>query len=523
MMADSTPLLLKLVAKTTVVLLTSLLILGGDGAAAQRTTTPYPPAPLPETALDGKIHQADDARTDEQAQLNQLFQQGYQYFSRKKYQESAECMLQFLNALTPDAQDYEWAEFFYGISLQKLGFTHAAVDTLTNLVTRKPNPQIVSYVLGLLERISRSGPFDKEMLIHRALCDQSYDFVDGPVAEFVHYYQGEYDWSHGLYAWGDQHFAKLPEESFYHNKYLFTSALRKIYDNRIDEAVALLKAVLLKLKDGDPLKDDARKTLARLYYEKGNFADADFLYQQIEMNIVEQAQNLLERAWVHYRLGNPERAMGLLYSFEAPSYTNSFTPEFYILKSFIYKDVCHYKTAMAVLEQFNVRYGQSLEDIYRRHPLHGNKAMLLFLLNKPRIKELWQFLTLLEDEHALVQNNPDGNLASFLDQVYTLKRQKIERQFKTTLNEAYEKLANSMLQFEEEAHLMEYEIGIDMYQRVRSYHYTEEKAASEQESGSNGTAVYAFQGEFWNDELDHYEVVLPNKCQNAEEWDIFFK
>ena len=36
-------------------------------------------------------------------------------------------------------------------------------------------------------------------------------------------------------------------------------------------------------------------------------------------------------------------------------------------------------------------------------------------------------------------------------------------------------------------------------------------------------AVYAFQGEFWNDELDDYEVILPDKCQKAEEWDIFFK
>ena len=36
-------------------------------------------------------------------------------------------------------------------------------------------------------------------------------------------------------------------------------------------------------------------------------------------------------------------------------------------------------------------------------------------------------------------------------------------------------------------------------------------------------AVYSFQGEFWNDELDDYKVVLPNKCENVEEWDIFFK
>jgi hypothetical protein len=70
---------------------------------------------------------------------------------------------------------------------------------------------------------------------------------------------------------------------------------------------------------------------------------------------------------------------------------------------------------------------------------------------------------------------------------------------------------------------MEYEIGIDMYQRVHSYHFEGESAAVDESESREGKTVYAFQGEFWNDELDDYEVVLPNKCQNAEEWDIFFK
>jgi len=241
------------------------------------------------------------------------------------------------------------------------------------------------------------------------------------------------------------------------------------------------------------------------------------------MNIVEQAQTLLERAWAHYRMGNPERAMGLLYSFEAPSYANSFTPEFYILKSFIYKDVCHYRTALNVLNQFQFRYGDALESIYQRKPLQNNQAMLLVLLNKPAIKKRWAFLQLLEREQILAQNNPNEDLRSYLVKLYTLKQKEMEQQFRIRVNDAYEKMANDMLQFEEEAHLMEYEIGIDMYQRVHDYHFSEETPEPIVDSATGGKVVYAFQGEFWNDELDDYKVVLPNKCQNAEEWDIFFK
>jgi tetratricopeptide (TPR) repeat protein len=486
------------------------------------TLYPGPPDPSLETRTAART---DDGKTDAMDEkFRKVFEQGYARFSRGHYQQAGEILFRFLSERTPDDEDYEWAEFFFGISLYKLGYSHAAVDTLTNLVTRKPNPQIVGYVLELLEQITRSQPFDREMLIHRALCDQSYNFVEGTVSDFIHYYQGEYDWEHGLFSWGDEHFAKIEPDTYYYYKYLFTRALRNIYADEVDEAVGILKKIISKLPNGDPLKDDARKTLARLYYEKGKFAEADFLYQQIEMNIVEQSQNLLERAWAHYRLGNPERAMGLLYSFQAPSYAHSFTPEFYILKSFIFKNVCHYKSAMQVLKQFKSRYGGALDNIYHRQPLQDNTAMMLVILNKTKVKRQWRFLNLLESEQQLVAANPDQRLKTYLDELYDLKRKEAEHHFKLLVTDEYEKMANAMLQFEEEAHLMEYEIGIDMYQRVHDYHYDEDRPEQEEDvRDQDGRAVYAFQGEFWNDELDDYEVVLPNKCQNAEEWDIFFK
>ena len=474
-----------------------------------------------ETALNVDDEEEIFAKVEEGA--GPLFRKGYEHFVHEEYKEACQVLRQFMSERTPDDIDFEWAEFFFGISLKKRGYTHAAVDALTNLVTRKPNPQIVSYSLEILEQISRSGPFDRDLLIDRGLCDQSYDFIDGKISDFVHYYQGEYDWEHGLFQWGDEHFSKIQSGTFYHQKYIFKKALRALYAEGPDEAIDLLKTVILDTSDGHPLKDDARKTLARLYYEKGKYAEADFLYQQIEMNIVEQAQNLLERAWAHYRMGNPERAMGLLYSFEAPSYRTSFTPEFYILKSFIYKDVCHYKSAMRVLDQFKDRYGESLDNIYHRQRPQDNMAMLMVILNKPKVKRLWRFLNLLEREHALCHEREDEELKTYLDELYNLKRDEVEMNFRILVNDEYEKMADAMLRFEEEAHLMEYEIGLDMYQRVQSYHYSEDHSEQENQEPRKGKALYTFQGEFWNDELDDYEVTLINKCEGAEEWDIFFK
>jgi tetratricopeptide (TPR) repeat protein len=494
-----------------------VLAASGPGLASNPVTTLYP-------RLAGQTGASEDKRQAEEADTYaRLFKEGYDGFEHGKYEKACRLFYQFLSQRTPDAADYEWAEFFFGVGMKRLGYSQAAVDSLTNLLTRKPNTKIAVYILEMLEQISRSGPFDRDMVIDRGICDQNYGFAEGHLADFVHYYQGEYDWEHGLFPWGDKHFASIQQGSFYHNKFLFKRALRAYYDGRIDSSIGMLKQILLKLDDGDPLKDDARKTLARLYYEVGKFSEADFLYQQIEMNIVHQAQSLMERAWVHYRLGNPERAMGLLYSFEAPSYVNSFTPEFFILKSFIYKDVCHYKKAMQVLDHFNERYGSALDKIYQRRPAQDNHAMLLVILNKPKIHRIWKFLDLLEREHRLCGNFPDADVSAYLDQLYRLKREETEFKFRQLVTDEYETMANAMLRFEEEAHLMEYEIGIDMYQRVHTYHYEEPDGKKAEKKSADGKVVYTFQGEFWNDELDDYEVKLPNKCENAEEWDIFFK
>lgn len=493
--------------------------------AANSSQSLYPRLDKPTVATAGAGSDVTDEPQTEEDPANALFTQGYLHFNSERYQKACQDLFRFLSEKTPDDAEYEWAEFFFGLSLKKIGFSHAAMDSLTNVVTRKPNPKIVAYTLEMMEEISRTMPFDRDLVVHRGICDQSYDFVDDEIQDFVHYYQGEYDWEHGLFDWGDQHFAQIDQDSYYYNMFLFKKALRVLYEGKVDDAISTLTHIIKMTEDGTALKDDARKTLARLYYEKGEFEKADFLYLQIEMNIVEQASNLLERAWAHYRMGNAERAMGLLYSFEAPSYVHSFTPEFYILKSFIYKDVCHYKAALNVLEQFKARYGGSLEGIYERRAPQENKAMLLVILNKPKVKRVWRFLNLLDSEYDLVQKNEDDALKAYLTKLYTLKKEQAETEFRILMRDEYEKMANDMLRFEEEANLMEYEIGLDMYQRVYTYHYDEEDAGAGKGKKDKGpkTTVYAFQGEFWNDELDDYKVELPNKCKNAEEWDIFFK
>ena len=494
-------------------------------AAAKMT----PPAPEPGQRVDEARNNSLKTKTltehstpEGSSAAHENFLTGYKFYQKREYQKASQYLYGYLRQRTPDDIDYEWAEFFFGISLKKLGFSHAAIDILSNLVTRKPNQRIVFYCLELFEQVLRTLPVEDETIINRVLCDQEYGFLEGTVSDFVHYYQGVYDWQNGFYHWGNQHFSQINPQTHYYYRYLYKKALLALYQNNINEAIELLKQILRSDQPARQLQDEARKTLARLLYEQQKFGEADFMYAQIQKSILEQAENLLERAWAEYRMGNPEKAMGLLYAFEAPSFRDAFKPEFYILKSFIYKDVCHYDKAMAVIEEFRKRYGNALETIYSRSPYTDNQALMLYLLNKKHIHQVWQFLELLEKERTACSKLNDPGLRSYIDRIYDLQIQQSRNKLKYLVEKEYEKAANDLLEYEENAHLMEYEIGLDMYKRVYEAHYQEDGNAGS-EAPKSKKAIYPFQGEFWNDELADYKVSLPNKCQNMEEWDIFFK
>ncbi len=156
-------------------------------------------------ATEAKANSDDEVTT-----VNMLpFDRGYKYFTNEQYEKASIQFHEFISNNSRDVEDYEWAEFFLGVSLNKSGMSHASVDTLSWLVTRKPNTRIVTYILELFEELTRNKPFDRESIINRSICDQEYSFVDSNLANFINYHQGVFDWKNGFDQWGKNHFNQI--------------------------------------------------------------------------------------------------------------------------------------------------------------------------------------------------------------------------------------------------------------------------------------------------------------------------
>ena len=477
-----------------------------------------------EEALENAEFGIGEAQIDPQ----DIFKEAYQQFKLERWEIAAGSFLEFIQLTSSDEKNYEWAEFFMAISLEHLGYTHAAVDRFSNLASRKPNTKIVSYILDMFEEISRTKPFDYDQVILQVVNDKDYGFISDEVSGFVDYYQGIQDWKTGYRDWAEDHFKRIPQDSYYYSRYLHQQALYQIEINKPKKALKIISQILQVENLDDKLRDESMWVAARLHYELGDFKEASFLYSKIETPVVEQASFLLEQAWIEYQKQDYERAMGYLYAFEAPSFRQFFTPEYFLLKSFIYKDVCHYESALTVVDEFNQRYGTSLEAIYNRKDETDveSEELLYVILAKKNVKKVWSFITVLEDEKASLKDLDDDNLIQYVEGVYNLQIQDSTYHLRHLIKNEYATRANALLQFEEESNLMRYEIGVDMYQRVAQNTYVDasqkEKSLKAKKDKRLAQVVFPFQREYWNDELGFYQVSLPNKCDTFKDWDLFF-
>ncbi|WP_185906597.1 hypothetical protein [Teredinibacter haidensis] len=477
--------------------------------------------PLLETTVELSI--------DEQEQLDEekkrLFKTGQDKFNNRKYMDALIAFYLYMKAANSSDENYEWAYFFYGVSLEKLGFSHAAVDTFTDIVTEKPNTKIVIYILSYFDMISRKQPFDQELLIAQALNSTDYGFIEDDLSALVHYHQGVYDARSGLADWSNSHFEKIPAGSVYFGHYLYHKAVEAIIRDEIGVAEKTLDQLLALPGLDSKLKDTAHWSSARLLFEHREYKKAIEHYKAIKTPVNEQASFLLERAWNQYGLQNPQRAMGLLYAFDAPNFERYFTPEMFILKSLIYKSLCNYESTLSTVDEFYTRYQKALDAVYDRKAAADpeSETLLLLVLNDEVIKRQWRFVRLLENEIELLKEVDDRGLREHLKNIYQLKVEKVAKKIRINVDAEYERLANNLLEYEENINLVRYEAGVDRYQSATLLRYRGHENIRAGAETDRSKVIYPFQGEFWNDEFDDYKVHIADECNNEQEWEVFFE
>ncbi len=491
--------------------------------SAESKTKPVP-APKPsEEGLSEQELQELEGKVEEEVKVGpEVFDEGVKLYYEGNYVSAAKRLWDYMSANEQGADKYGYAEYFLALCFDKLGLSHAAMEYYYNVAKNPKKSELLPDALSAIEVISREKPFDHDLIIKDLLYDREFGFLRKDLREFVEYYQGLMDYRNGFIRWGTTHFARLPKGSYYYYKARYVQAVYSLVKYNLDEALGIFKEILASDIDQADVVNNARQSVARILFEQKKYKEAYDMYETINAPVEDQASVFMEEAWTQYYLKNYQRAMGLLYSLEAPSFFRYFNPEKYILKSLIYKNLCHYNVAKDAVAEFFQQYGDAVDAVYDRVDLDKNEIILDAALQTPELIEMGRFQRLLDTELGALGDFEsawdENGLLEHLNRIYNLKIQEVNRSLKTKLDRSLRRVAEKLLEYEEQMNLMEYEIGLAIYKRIKGTP-TQKEGEEEKIPYSDSKTYFEFDGEFWNDELHSFRFFIEDRCFSEERWE----
>jgi hypothetical protein len=452
----------------------------------------------------------------------EVFDDGVKLYYENNYVAAAKRLWDYMAGNAPGAKNYGYAEYFLAMSFDKLGLTHAAMEYYFNVAKNRTKPELLPDALQAIERISREFPIDEELILKDLLYDTSFGYIRIDLRDFILYYQGLLDYRNGFIRWGEKHFSRIEKGTYYYYKARYVQAVYELVKFNLDGSIKLFKEILASDIEQADVINNTRQSVARILFEQKKFNESYLMYEKIDAPVGKQASVFLEEAWTQYYQKNYRRSMGLLYALEAPAFFRYFNPEKYLIKALIYQNLCHYNVAKDAVAEFRQYYGDAIAAVYDRVDLDRNEILLDAALQDPALVVMSQFARLLDTEMGRLDDYSaswaENGLLDHMARIYDLKLKDVNRRLKVKLDKAIREVAERLLAFEEQMNLLEYEIGLSIYKRIKGT--PTQKDASKQAIPSTGAQVYyEFDGEFWNDELHDFRFFIEDRCFSEERWE----
>jgi len=444
--------------------------------------------------------------------------------AEERYDTAMEGFWAFMMERQSHEDGYALAQLSTAACARALGLKQLATEYYADIVRSSMDRAVMLQALDALNKITHEEIYDERTIVEELLYEKEFGTLPPELNNFVHYYQALMDFRNGYPRWASTHVEKIQGKDEYFYRAMILEALWALKTDRVEECRGLLEAVAENPDVDTPVRNDAKKALARVLYEQGQFMDAYRLYREIEAPEYTLADVILEEAWAKFREKDYKKSMGLLVAFAAPSFQRLFKPEQYLLQTLIYMQYCHYGAARGALGAFQDRYGDVLHCIREREDLTENPQANRILRGLPPVQRVDAYLKELADENTtLGELTVSEAFLEYVRPIYALKTAQVERRREKVWNREVERLKRILFDYQEQANLLAYESGMDQYKKVKEMYYSEglkgEGKAKEASIPKFSRSTYfAFEGEFWSDELDDYTFLIEDYCDTPEKW-----
>ncbi len=448
-----------------------------------------------------------------------------QDMAEKRYGAAMEGFWAFLADKQGHEEGYSLAQLSLAACAMELGLKQLATEYYAEIVRSSMEPAVTIQALEALEKITREEVFDERTVVEELLYEKEFGALPTGLNDFVQYYQALMDYRNGYPRWASNHAQKIEEKGEYFYRARILEALWALKSDQVEECRRTLEWVAAEPGVSTAVRNDAKKALARVMYEQGEFMEAYRLYREIEAPELTLADVILEEAWAKYREKDYRKAMGLLVAFTAPAFERLFKPEQYLLQALIYMQYCHYEAAQGALGIFQERYGDLLRCIQVRGPIEENPQARAILEGLPPVQRVDAYLKELAVENGMLgELNLSASFLEYVRPIYELKTTEVDRRREKVWQREVDRLKRTLFDYQEQANLLAYESGMHQYKKVKEMYYRTGLEAEGEAAVRKGlprlsrNTYFEFQGEFWSDELDDYTFFIEDYCQMPDKW-----
>ena len=347
----------------------------------------------------------------------------------------------------------------------------------------------------------------------------------------------------GKYQWAHKRLARMPVGHRLYPESLLVKATAYYFDKKYDKAVEYYDKCAKEAGDRKNNSDAKLRNyfavieescildVARLRFKQGEFEKAIRRYEDIPKTSIKWPYILMEKAWAYYYLGDHNRSLGILITYNSPLLESYFMPEAEVLKALNYYQLCLYPDALNIVNQFYTTYKPKVDALKKVvngkgsnlkffelmfQPLSESEKEHKFLRNivtqvSKRVKYSLDLNSLYAINSEIFQNHKDANMKKLLETQKDLKEQ---------INH-YVKV--SMIRFINETHKLSedmFNLKLEILAKQRDLVYKQEKLAFNRSRGSfenverkSYQEFWTFNNAFWADELGDYSFGLESNCK----------
>ena len=307
---------------------------------------------------------------------------------------------------------------------------------------------------------------------------------------------------------------------------------------RYNDALAPLLTAAAMADNAEDM-DLIHLNLGRAYFGAGNFPRSIEYFAKVTRQSPHWLEAQFERAWAHFRLEDVSGAVGLLLTHLTPWFENTYMPEAHLLQTYSLFLLCKFPSANSEIEAFRSKYiavnAQLEASLMRSDPasafeqtrglIDGQRTdipaqILEPYLSESRFLKAVKAVSKAEEEVARLRNVSSNPFSTKVMEWVVNRRAELIQSEGARIKSYVEAQRNAlatMLQDTEIARLDILRLETQLYEQAAVLGEMEEarRLAQRQLRVPRGQQRWAYEGEYWADELGYYRVMAKPVCPSS--------